>query len=398
MSSRAIVTRIQTVLFALALTALAALVTHWVWLIWHDESRGLDAARQALVRTARQEAIRLGHADPPPRPGPLPGHRDLEVIAIPAGRADRIPDNATRLLPRHPQLALRPRPARLAAIRARKHRRTIMIVGEGSLAFLLLAILVALLFRTLLVERHRRREIEGFISTVSHELKTPLAGIRALLSTLQLGHLPEDRLPEFLDMGLRETERLEHLVENLLLANRIRTRLLRVQLEAVDLGSFLEAFAHHREPLVPDGHPGLRVDLDAARGLWVRADPDKLHVVLDNLADNAIKYGDATTVRVSVHATESHVAVQVEDRGVGFSEQEAEGIFEGVRASPRAGGVLVHGTGLGLSIARDLTTAMGGRITAHSDGPGQGSRFSVHLLRTSTGEALPPSRPSERPE
>lgn len=398
MIRRATVTRIRTLLFGLALIALAALVTHWIWLIWHDENRTLDADRHTLEQSARREAARLGRADPPPHPGPLPWHRDLEVLSIPAGQAEQIPKHARRLLPLHPHLALRPRPAQIAAIRARKHRRMIMIVGEGSLAFLLFAILVAMLLRTLLVERNRRREIEAFISTVSHELKTPLAGIRALLGTLQLGHLPKDRLSEFLDMGLRETDRLEHLVENLLLANRIRTRLLRTQIEPVDLGAFLEAFARHRKPLVPDGHPGLQVDLDPARGIWIRADPDKLHVVLDNLADNAIKYGESTTVRVTVRLTNSQVSVDVEDRGVGFSEDEADEIFEGVRASPRAGGALVHGTGLGLGIARDLIVAMGGRITAYSAGPGQGSRFSVHLLRTTAGDDPAPSDPSESPK
>jgi len=384
MARRANSHHIQTALFGLALAAMTALVVHWVWLIWRDETRSLDAAFHHLQEAARQEARRLGRLHVPPPLGPLADHRDLEVISVGGDRSRQLQGGASRLMPEHPQLAVRPRPELLAAVQARKHRRRVMIVGEGSLAFLLITVLVAMLMRTLLVERSRRREIESFISTVSHELKTPLAGIRALLGTLQLGHLPQDRLTEFLEMGLRETDRLEHLVENLLLANRIRTRLLRMQLEPVELGAFLEAFTRHRRPLVPDGHPGLEVDLPPARGVWVRADLDKLHVVLDNLTDNAIKYGEGTPVRIGVRLTDSRVSVDVEDGGVGFSEDQAHLIFDGVRASPSTSGVLVHGTGLGLGIARDLTAAMGGRITAHSDGPGKGSRFSVHLLRTTS--------------
>lgn len=264
-----------------------------------------------------------------------------------------------------------------------------MILGEGALAAILFGVLCVMLLRWLAHERQRRREIEAFIASVSHELKTPLAGIKALLGTLEMGNVPAERLSEYLDMGLREADRLEHLVENLLIANRIRRSVLQVRLEDVDLAEFLAEFRRHREALMPEGHAGLRIDERSAEGVSVRADVDKLRVVLENLTDNAIKYGGDSEVRLGVRTDRARVRVDVEDDGVGFASGAGPGLFEGVRENTGSKGALVHGTGLGLGIARDLAHAMDGELTAHSDGPDRGSRFTLVLRRSDVGAAAP---------
>lgn len=366
-------------LFGVTLVALAALATHWVTLLWRHERSGFSAREHALHLEAQEQASRLGHGAQAPTPGPIREVPGLEVVSL--GRYEA-PVGVVRLYPRHGQLGVRARAEVVSSLRAREKRRAVMLVGEGTLALVILGILVLMLWRLQRAERQRRQEIEEFISTVSHELKSPLAGIKALLGTIQMGYIPEDRLPEYLEMGLREADRLEHLVENLLIANRIRRSLLEVDLRPVDLELFLGDFRRHREKVLPEQHGGFTLDEGQAHGLWARADVDKLRVVMENLTDNALKYGADGEVRIRVEAGPDTITLWVEDAGVGFRPEEAEGLFEGRRQSPSASGALVHGTGLGLGIARHLARAMGGEVTAHSEGPGRGSRFGVRLART----------------
>jgi signal transduction histidine kinase len=372
--------RLGPILFAVALVALAALAIHWVFLIWQHETTGISRQEKGLSETAHDLAFHLGRRPAPPLLGPVANHPDLEVVAL---TRSATPPGSVRLRPRFGELALRIRPEVLDELRAKRRRRSVMMLGEGVLALLLFGVTAAMLLRLLTHERQRRAEFEAFVSTVSHELKTPLAGIKALLGTLQAGNIPPDRIREFLEMGLREADRLEHSVENLLLANRLRRSALEVQLRPLPVREFLGEFLRHRSALLPDGHAGLEVVGPEPADLAVMADADKLRVVLENLTDNALKYGDpAHLVRLAARAEGPDVRLDVEDQGIGFDPAHAESLFEGVRRATEDQTALIHGTGLGLSIARGLARAMGGDLTAESRGVGQGSRFTVRLRRT----------------
>jgi len=365
-------------LFAVSILTLAALVVHWTVLIWQHESSALSQAEQSLHLAAHRAARDLGRQDRAPAPGPLAGRPRLEVVRIGPVQA---PGRTARLSPRFTDYGVRPSPAAVRHLRSKRRRRFMMIMGEGGLALVLFVVFCVVLLRLLYGERQRRREIEAFINTISHELKTPLAGIKALLGTLQMGNIPPERMSEYLDMGLRESDRLEHLVENILIANRIRRSTLAVQLKDLDLGPFLAEYLEHRNALLPVDHPGVRLGGAAPDGRRVRADGDKLRVVLENLTDNAIKYGDGSEVRLVVEPAGERLRLAVEDDGIGFDPDRGEALFEGLRAATHPETAMVHGTGLGLGIARNLARAMGGDVTATSEGLGKGSRFAVNLRR-----------------
>lgn len=365
-------------LFAASILTLAALVVHWTVLIWQHESNTLSQAEQSLHVAANRAALELGSQDRAPVPGPLAGRPRLEVVRIGAVPS---PVRTVRLSPRFTDYGIRPSPAVVRQLRAKRRRRFMMIMGEGGLALVLFVVFCVVLLRLLYGERQRRRENEAFINTVSHELKTPLAGIKALLGTLQMGNIPPERMNEYLDMGLRESDHLEHLVENILIANRIRRSTLAVQLKDLELGPFLAEYLEHRNALLPVNHPGVRLAAPPPDGQRVRADGDKLRVVLENLTDNAIKYGDGSEVRLVVEPDGERLRLMVEDDGIGFDPDGGEALFEGLRAATLQDAAMVHGTGLGLGIARNLARAMGGDVTATSDGAGKGSRFAVELRR-----------------
>jgi signal transduction histidine kinase len=219
--------------------------------------------------------------------------------------------------------------------------------------------------------------MRAFIGSVTHEMKTPLAGIRNLLQTAAAGKLPEDRHEELMRMGLSETERLEHMIENVLIAGRLRSDHQPLQMTVTGLRDFFEGFlAHRRESMMQAQEVILDGDVPEVD---VLVDPDALRVILENLVDNGLKYGGKDP-RVTIGLCEKgdRVVVEVRDEGVGFEPSEAETLFAPFHRA-MSGSSSRHGTGLGLSIARTLARRMGGDLTAHSDGPGRGSRFEVIL-------------------
>jgi len=265
-------------------------------------------------------------------------------------------------------------------IRERYKRRLFMVMGEGALLFILLGVCMVMLLRLFQQDRQRLEATRNFISSVTHEMKSPLAGIKSLLQTAAAGNLPDDRRDELLNMGLGETERLEHMVENLLIARKLRSDRKAVKMRLTRLGPFLDSLIAHRREFLARSET-LGVDLeDGMEDMEVLVDVDGLRVALENLIDNAVKYGgDDPEVMLAAGLEEGRVRIQVRDRGIGFEAADAEGLFLPFHRSMREGASTRHGTGLGLSIARELVRRMGGDLTAESDGPGKGSCFTIWL-------------------
>jgi signal transduction histidine kinase len=265
-------------------------------------------------------------------------------------------------------------------IRRRYERRVIMITGEGALLFVLLGVCMLMLLRLFRQDRQRLEATRNFISSVTHEMKSPLAGIRTLLQTAAAGDLPAGRREELMGMGLGEIERLEHMVENLLLARRLRSDDRPVEMQLTRIGPLLDAvIAHRRQFLVRPEALEARFE-EGVRDEQVLVDADGLRVALENLVDNAVKYGgEDPEVIVDTGREGGRVRIRVLDGGVGFDPADAEGLFMPFRRAMSEGASTRHGTGLGLSIAREIARRMGGDLTAESEGPGTGSCFTIWL-------------------
>ncbi len=272
-----------------------------------------------------------------------------------------------------------PQPEKLAEIERKARRRHVMVMGEATLLFALIGVCVVMLYRLVSLERRYRRRVEEFVESVTHEMKTPLAGIKSLLESTAAGKVPGAQQRELSMLALREAERLEHSVENCLMVGRIRLGGADVAIEAVPLRELLDRFTEHRRRYLIDDPSMIEVAWElAAAETTVPADPRALVAILENLVDNAFKYGgDRPQVTVRVSAPDGRVAVAVEDRGVGFRPEEAAALFAPHHRALDRGAVVVHGSGLGLSIALALASRMGAELAAASDGPGKGSRFTL---------------------
>ncbi|MBL8950437.1 MAG: HAMP domain-containing histidine kinase [Myxococcaceae bacterium] len=255
---------------------------------------------------------------------------------------------------------------------ARAERLTFMIRGEsGVFAFALVACMLAL-FAIARRARNQRQRMERLLQFTSHELKTPIAGVRALLQSLSLGSIPDDSRAELLGEGVRECDRLEHLAETILAYQRTVTR--QRQRERLRADVLLDEVMSHRKRTTQGEQ--LEVAPLPKDGLSVWADRDAFRVILENLLDNARKYGNGAT-RVSAKSEGTKWRVEVRDGGQGFEPHEVDALFDPF--TPRKSTGVTHGSGLGLSISRQLARQMGGDLVAASDGPGKGSTFTLVL-------------------
>ena len=231
-------------LFGVALTALIALGGWWIVFFQHAADLEKKAALNELMHISVAIALMLGQADAPPQLGTLHGEQRLEVIPASARKTG---DIFSPLVPRYPELGVRPRPELLVKLQAGAASRHLMLIGEGSLLVVLIATCVAMLFFLIRSDRKQMLAVESFISTVTHEMKTPLTGVKSLLQTFAAGNVPREQERVLYAMGLKEVERLEHMVENVLISGRLRAEHYEVGLETVAVRRLLESFIEHRQ-------------------------------------------------------------------------------------------------------------------------------------------------------
>jgi len=362
-------------LFVITLLSLTALVGWWAVFIYNSIHREHHGAQEERVFRARAYALTLGHqAEPAPRPGPLPEDDRFEIVPAAAAAAD-----AVVMQPYWPEYAVQTRPEVVAASEDKFRRRSLMVIGEGALLALLILISTFMLYRLIHEERRSARELQEFWSRITHEIKTPITGLRAFLETLKTQDLSREELEPLVNMALRQVDRQQQLAQNILVGQRLERDTARLNPTPLAMGAFLERFVsgHHSQ-----FGERIRLQRPAPDDVWVLADPDAVHVILDNLTDNAFKYaGDDLALLIRLTADSEQAQVSVCDNGPGFDPAQAENLFEAFRRFPEELPAGQHGTGMGLYISRSLARKMGGDLTGTSAGPRQGACFQLTLKR-----------------
>jgi signal transduction histidine kinase len=224
--------------------------------------------------------------------------------------------------------------------------------------------------------RELARYRSELIATISHELKTPLTAI--------LGHaeLIADRHPDLtsLDAIIRNAQRLNNLVANLLHYSRIQGRRETVR-RAVDLAELCEASVDLLGIRAKQAGVGLRFRDPGSAPVVVFGDPEELARVIDNMVDNAVKYTpEDGSVEVSMTVSDEQVSVDVTDTGLGISLADQGHVFSAFHRSTNPNALSVPGTGLGLPIAQRIAETHGGALSLTSElGKGSTFRFTLPL-------------------
>lgn len=253
------------------------------------------------------------------------------------------------------------------AISARDlHRRVPSPRGEDEISRLA-ATMNRMLER---LEGSRQRE-RRFVSDVSHELRSPIASIRQYAEVAR-SHPHDTSLEELAEVVLEEDARLQRLVEDLLLLNRIDEGTVRRPAAPVDLDDVVLSEASRLR-----GASELRIDASGVSSGRVLGDPEQLERLVRNLTENAARHA-RVQIRLSLRPLDGHVVLSVEDDGMGIRPEDRERVFHRFVRLDEARDRDSGGTGLGLAIVREVAEFHGGTVRV-TDSELGGIRFEVRL-------------------
>ncbi len=267
--------------------------------------------------------------------------------------------------------------AEYADMRRRLDRQRYMIVGEAAFLLVLLIAGLVALYRSLAKEISAAEQQRNFLLSITHELKSPLAGIRLILETFQRRKQLKPELQEKLSTNaLAETDRLTALVNDLLLSAKLETAY-QLNEEDLDLGEIIQDAADR----VAVKYRSTNIHLDIEQGLQpVRGDRMGMLSVAVNLLENAAKYSQPDPV---IHTSlqrggTEELVWEVRDNGIGIPDREKGRVFTKFYRVGSEDTRTTKGTGLGLFIVRQLVNLHGGQLEI-ADNPEGGTIIRIFL-------------------
>ena len=249
-------------------------------------------------------------------------------------------------------------------------------------------------------EAANRRQNE-FLAMLAHELRNPLAPISmaaSLLGNVSGASAQLDKLSRVIG---RQVDHMARLLDDLLDAARISSGKIKLALEPLALADVLRHAVETVQPRIAERGQVLDLALPP-QAVAVEGDRVRLAQVFTNLLGNASKYtGDGGRLRVAAHVEAESIVVTVEDNGTGIAPDVLPYIFDLFTQGPRSLARSEGGLGVGLNVVRTLVGMHGGKVEAHSDGNGHGSRFTVRLPRgagvpVAPEQATPAQAPARR--
>ncbi|MCA9547109.1 MAG: HAMP domain-containing histidine kinase [Myxococcales bacterium] len=253
----------------------------------------------------------------------------------------------------------------------------LLVLGIISLSFILL-VLAGFAVMLVLEQREIRRQF-GFIDSVTHELKSPLAGLKLSLETLAREDLPEGATEHLRGMMHGDVERLTAFIDDVLTANRLGHAR---QVQRVD--TELSAVVQRAVERVRSRHElhDHEITVSVPPDLRMTSDPTALETIVRNLVDNAVKYSDPP-VQVHINAellgNGRQLRLRIADHGIGFAPHERRRALHRFYRADREAVRRRPGTGLGLFVVQALVSALGGRLRLDSAGENQGTTVHVQL-------------------
>ncbi|HEV7446837.1 MAG TPA: HAMP domain-containing sensor histidine kinase [Steroidobacteraceae bacterium] len=257
-----------------------------------------------------------------------------------------------------------------------ERRRINQYAWEGGFFLLALAVCNGVIFRALRAEARVRQEQDNFLALVSHQFKTPLASLQLSLETMAMRPLSAEQSRTLIDRMLSDLARMEAMVTQILESNRLERGRIDLKVEPIELGGAVGRVVSHMDERA--AKEKITIAADIARGMYVMADPLALDVVVRNLLENAIAAVTPVgggSISLTARRVNGEVELSVRDTGVGFRPADGARLFEKFTRLHPGGGSSYFGTGLGLYIVRRLMQLAGGRVSAHSEGVGQGAQF-----------------------
>ena len=256
--------------------------------------------------------------------------------------------------------------------------RRMMIAGEGMVFLVLLIIAFLRVRSTFKKESSLAEQQKNFLLSVTHELKSPIASARLALETLVRRDLDREKQKEILLNAIGDTDRLNTLVENILLAARIENAGFEVHKENVNLSEYLDDVIRQAFASNP---PLQRLTTDIQPNIFFDIDKNIFPSILLNLLGNACKYSPSgSTIKVALHEQGNGIILSVADEGSGIPDSEKENIFKKFYRIGSEETRKTKGTGLGLYIVKYLAEKHGARISVRDNKP-KGTIFETIFIK-----------------
>lgn len=238
--------------------------------------------------------------------------------------------------------------------------------------------------------READRRKDEFLALLAHELRNPLAPIRNAVDILRRSEEPESGLTRIADMIERQVGQLTRMVDDLLDVSRIGQGKIALKKEPLELRDICRTAAETVRPQLDAKAQRLEIRLPDTP-VWSEGDPVRLTQVLSNLLGNAVKFtGEGGRIALILEKFNYHALIRVRDNGAGMLPELLPRVFDLFTQGQAGRDRALGGLGIGLSLVKSLVELHGGKVEAHSDGPGLGSEFVVRLPM-----AAAPDRPGD---
>lgn len=251
--------------------------------------------------------------------------------------------------------------------------RWLMIAGEG------LVFLTLMIFGIIRIRLNLKREAalanqqKNFLLSVTHELKSPIASIKLIFETIQKRDLDKSKLHEIAGNGNQDAERLNTLVENILLSTQFDNNNYKISKERVDLSSYINNDVNKLKQVLTNHN----IVTELENNIDFSIDSFNFHSIISNLIENAAKYSAKnSTIKVLLKKTGQTILLTVQDEGPGIIDEEKEKIFYKFYRIGNEETRNTKGTGLGLYIVKQLVEKHGGKISVKNNIP-TGSIFEI---------------------
>jgi two-component system phosphate regulon sensor histidine kinase PhoR len=269
------------------------------------------------------------------------------------------------------------------ALNAKLKTRWVMIASEGSVFIALLLLGIFQIRKTFKKEAALAQQQNNFLLSVTHELKSPIASAKLQLQTLEKRDLDRVKQKEIIANAISDTERLNNLVENILLAAKIENNVYTLYKEEVDLSQYI---SEGLTQSIASFHYKRKIDLQIEPDIRMHIDRTSFPSIVLNLFENAVKYSpEHSSILVTLKTQASKIIFSISDEGIGIDTKEKALIFQKFYRVGNEETRKTKGTGLGLYITDYLVKQHGGNISVKNNLP-KGSIFEVRFNTAATSQ------------
>ena len=260
------------------------------------------------------------------------------------------------------------------------HLKTTMILGEGSVFLVLLIIGFYVTQKSIRRELSLLQQQRNFLLSVTHELKSPIASAKLYLQTLEKRNLDPESQKSIISKAIKDTDRLNSLVENLLLATRIDNSSYPIYLERINISDLTSEILNDLVKTYGNSH---LTSTQIEPNQFAFIDESAFRSILSNLYENAVKYSPTgTKINVALQRDEDQLLLKIEDEGPGIAPEYRKVIFDKFYRLGDEDTRKTKGTGLGLYIVREFVRLHKGTISVTCPVDKPGTQFLVRFPKS----------------